>query len=411
MDGVKLWQRHGSELRCGTRSLAVHTWCGLAEMCEGMSGNGTDNAWRRLAALLVGRVARFSQEFAKERMDEAARLRRRAHNFEMASGQGSAALREQVMTLAKQVEDYRVAQQSASSKQVRTRTGAAFGTDACSRVARFPPLLLRRSRSTLQHAMEAFMRKQHILNEYQKYANEASGVPELFDYGCGEDLDGNPFTYHESAVAEVQTDTVEFTDDPDAQVAIDTQREEAVATALEEAHEKYKLLLLQAKKDAVCTRPCLACGTPCGEQPQPGQQDAADEDEEKVDEAVTLASLPGGTCLRRLLFLPCAARCVALNTPHQTAHPICNTAKRGFKPPATWLKFLGLSAKTKRVKGKLMPPRSFHMLMLQVYQEKVLADRSAVTEGTPPQEMPDYVVNFMLFKFGTRKLVQQRVSR
>ena len=88
-----------------------------------------------------------------------------------------------------------------------------------------------------------------------------------------------------------------------------------------------------------------------------------------------------------------------------------DAGKKRFEPPAGWLKFLGLSAKTKRVKGKVMPLRSFHMLVLQVYHEKIQADENAMSESTPCQSMADYVVNFMLFKFGTRKLVQKRVSR
>ena len=77
--------------------------------------------------------------------------------------------------------------------------------------------------------------------------------------------------------------------------------------------------------------------------------------------------------------------------------------------PATWIKFLG--KKPKKWKGKVMPERTFHTLILQVYQEKITADKNAVSENTPLQPMPEFVINFMLFKFGTRKLVQQRINR
>lgn len=47
---------------------------------------------------------------------------------------------------------------------------------------------------------------------------------------------------------------------------------------------------------------------------------------------------------------------------------------------------------------------------LQIYQEKVIADKNAKSENGPILAMADFVINFMLFKFGTKRLVQQRIA-
>lgn len=56
--------------------------------------------------------------------------------------------------------------------------------------------------------MRAFMRRENVLQAYQQFSKEDTQVPMLYDYGCGEDVDGNLFEYHDSAEIEVQTDEV-----------------------------------------------------------------------------------------------------------------------------------------------------------------------------------------------------------
>lgn len=78
-----------------------------------------------------------------------------------------------------------------------------------------------------------------------------------------------------------------------------------------------------------------------------------------------------------------------------------------FRSPGGWSAFLkGFKGKSVRP----MVPRQTVALILTIYQDKTKADAVDLREGTPIDTMPEFCTNYLLFKFGTRKLVQQRLS-
>lgn len=60
--------------------------------------------------------------------------------------------------------------------------------------------------------------------------------------------------------------------------------------------------------------------------------------------------------------------------------------------------------------ARQMPYRQLWFLILNAYQEKLDADRNAARDGLPYTSMPDFLTNFMLFKYGTRKLVTVKLA-
>ena len=85
-------------------------------------------------------------------------------------------------------------------------------------------------------------------------------------------------------------------DDDEVQQTLEAEKQDAVADAQADTAAKYKLLLLQAKRDADCNKECRVCGTKCGEEAAPAES-AADESKDEP-EVPTLPSLPAGTALR-----------------------------------------------------------------------------------------------------------------
>lgn len=80
--------------------------------------------------------------------------------------------------------------------------------------------------------------------------------------------------------------------------------------------------------------------------------------------------------------------------------------KSQFKNPVSWKKFL---TGFKKTKARPAPPRMCLNTIMSVYIEKIKADQIDIREGTEIDSMPDYVTNHLLFKFGTRQLVQLRL--
>ena len=61
--------------------------------------------------------------------------------------------------------------------------------------------------------------------------------------------------------------------------------------------------------------------------------------------------------------------------------------------------------------NRLLPQKVYTMLILQLYQGKAMADSTDLRTGTTMASLPAYTVMNMLVRFGTRRLVQQRLTR
>lgn len=92
---------------------------------------------------------------------------------------------------------------------------------------------------------------------------------------------------------------------------------------------------------------------------------------------------------------------------HISTSRIDQLKKVGFSPPEVWTKFMGKLAKKK--KGNAMPLRQARQLVMNIYMEKIKADAVDMREGTPIEPLPEFTINNLLFKFGTKKLVQARL--
>lgn len=199
------------------------------------------------------------QKFAAAKMKETKELRDRQTRLQATSSSGNLALRDEMMALARQLEDFRANHAAAEARQ---------------------------------HAMRTFMRHQNMLQKYQEFSREDNTEPELFDCGCGEDPVGNLLEYHANAKTEVQTVPVRFLDDPVVQAEITTERVAAVKAALEAQAATHKENLAKAQRTAACHQTCKRCGLACGAEPPQDEED----DENKGEEESELVALTSGAC-------------------------------------------------------------------------------------------------------------------
>lgn len=86
-----------------------------------------------------------------------------------------------------------------------------------------------------------------------------------------------------------------------------------------------------------------------------------------------------------------------------------------LKCPRTWRKFLDVRSSkygqmNNRQRMRTIPKKQCHQLILQIFQQKMESDKDELQRSSKLSKLADFVVNYMMFKFGHKKLVQSRLN-